>query len=98
MADAIVNLYDCDDCKFRYDPQNFQGVYLRRWQESKRQIRVTELDERRTWTTAPEKAARETDFNRVEHAFINREELPPLLWRLFWARLKTRRRTLWTSS
>ncbi len=28
MGGAIVSLYDCDDCKFRYDAQNFSGVDL----------------------------------------------------------------------
>ncbi len=25
MSDEIVNLYDCDNCGFRYDPKDFDG-------------------------------------------------------------------------
>ncbi len=53
--------------------------YLRRWRDVNNQVRVTQVDERRSWVTAPEKAARETDYYRVEHEQIDRRELPPLL-------------------
>jgi Protein of unknown function (DUF4238) len=52
--------------------------YLRRWAESG-MVRVTELNQRRTYTVAPEKAARETDFYSLEHESLDPDEIPPLL-------------------
>jgi hypothetical protein len=52
--------------------------YLRRWAEEG-QIRVTIIDEHRTFTTAPDKAARETDFYSLAHEEIDPSEIPPLL-------------------
>ena len=53
--------------------------YLRRWAESG-QIRVTDVNTRHTYTTAAEKAARETDYYRVESEDIDPELVPPLLF------------------
>lgn len=53
--------------------------YLRRW-ASNNIIRVTDLREDRTYVTAPERAARKTDFYRAEAEGIDPHEIPPLLF------------------
>jgi Protein of unknown function (DUF4238) len=53
--------------------------YLRRWAEND-VIRVTDINAKRTYVTSPEKAARETDFYRLEAAELDPDELPPLLF------------------
>lgn len=53
--------------------------YLRRWAEDNR-IRVTVLDERRSYISTPENAARETDYYRLEHPDLDADDLPPLLF------------------
>lgn len=53
--------------------------YLRNWEEEGR-IRVTHVDEdRRTYCTAAAKAARETDYYRLEADGLDNELVPPLL-------------------
>ena len=50
--------------------------YLRRWAEDGK-VRVTEVDERRTYVRSPETAARETDFYRLEHPELDKDLVPP---------------------
>ncbi len=52
--------------------------YLARWQRDG-QVRVTETDAKRTYTTSPEKAARETDFYSLASEDLDSHEIPPLL-------------------
>ncbi|MCL6092127.1 MAG: DUF4238 domain-containing protein [Actinobacteria bacterium] len=52
--------------------------YLTRWQRDG-QIRVTETDTKRTYTTSAEKAARVTDFYSLASEDLDRHEIPPLL-------------------
>ncbi|WP_285251220.1 DUF4238 domain-containing protein [Pseudarthrobacter sp. fls2-241-R2A-168] len=52
--------------------------YLRRWTND-RQIRVTEIDEGRTYITTAEKAARRTDYYSLASDDLEPDELPPLL-------------------
>lgn len=58
--------------------------YLKRWAEDGR-IRVTEVNNGHTYLTAPEKAARETDYYRVESEDIDPEFVPPLLFETFFS-------------
>lgn len=51
--------------------------YLRRW-EVGGQIRVFEIDDRRSYCVAAAKAARDTDFYRLEHELLDADEVPPL--------------------
>lgn len=60
--------------------------YLRRWQQGG-QIRVTELGIK-SYKTSPEKAARETDFYRLEHPEVDPEHLPPLLFETLLGKLE----------
>lgn len=53
--------------------------YLNRWSEDGK-IRVTHIDAPRSYVTSPEKAARETDFYRIEAPEIKPSDLPPLLF------------------
>ncbi|MDD7920979.1 DUF4238 domain-containing protein [Actinomycetospora callitridis] len=53
--------------------------YLRGWSD-RGQIRVTVVDEVRTWITSPEKAARETDFYSLKSDDLDPEKVPPLLF------------------
>ena len=52
--------------------------YLARWERDGR-IRVTETDSKRTYTTSPEKAARETDFYSLASEDLDSHKIPPLL-------------------
>lgn len=52
--------------------------YLRRWAEDGK-VRVTVVDENRSYLSAPETAARETDYYRVDHPDVDPRMLPPLL-------------------
>jgi hypothetical protein len=61
--------------------------YLRRW-AADGQVRVSHIDERRSYTTAPDKAARETDFYRMEHELLDPEDMPPLLMEALLGRLE----------
>ncbi|WP_196811029.1 DUF4238 domain-containing protein [Arthrobacter sp. 35W] len=51
--------------------------YLRRWTENK-QLRVTNVDEQRSWTTAAERAARVTDFYSMASEDLDPAVFPPL--------------------
>lgn len=53
--------------------------YLRRWAEDSK-VRVTVVDEGHSYLSTPDKAARETDFYRIEHPDIDAEKVPPLLF------------------
>lgn len=55
------------------------GFYLRRWAEGDR-IRVTEVEEGTSYETSPSKAARITDFYRLEADGLDSDEIPPLLF------------------
>lgn len=61
--------------------------YLRRWAENG-QVRVTVVDERRSYLSSPETAARQTDFYRVQHPDINPAEVPPLLFETMLSRIE----------
>jgi Protein of unknown function (DUF4238) len=61
--------------------------YLRRWEENGR-IRVTEIDEGRDYVTSPGRAARETDFYRVESEDLDPATIPPLLFELLLGRIE----------
>ncbi|WP_203785967.1 DUF4238 domain-containing protein [Paractinoplanes rishiriensis] len=52
--------------------------YLSRWSE-RGNIRVTRVDDQYSYTTSPAKAARETDYYRLESPDVDPEEVPPLL-------------------
>lgn len=56
--------------------------YLKRWAEGGK-IRVSDVNAGRTYITAPEKAARETDYYRVQSEDIDPEFLPPLFLETF---------------
>jgi len=53
--------------------------YLKHWADDGK-IRVTNVDESRSWVTTPNKAAFETDYYRVESPDIDPDEVPPLLF------------------
>jgi hypothetical protein len=55
--------------------------YLRRWEENGK-IRVTEVETGRDFVTSPGRAARETDFYKVESEDLDPAEMPPLLFEL----------------
>jgi hypothetical protein len=61
--------------------------YLRRWAEGGK-VRVTVVDEGRSYLPAPETAARETDYYRLDHPDIDPEKLPPLLIETVLSRLE----------
>lgn len=67
--------------------------YLRRWAESD-QIRVTVIDESHSFRTAPAKAARETDFYRLEHPDVDPNELPPLLFETMLSKVEGNAKTV----
>src|SRR4051794_14293374 len=52
--------------------------YLARWTDGA-QIRVTDLDAGLSYTTSPFKAARITDFYRMDSEDLDAQEVPPLL-------------------
>ena len=52
--------------------------YLRRWTEG-RQLRVTEIDQARSWITTAEKAARRTDYYNLASDDLDPDQVPPLL-------------------
>jgi hypothetical protein len=66
--------------------------YLRRWQHDEL-IRVTDLGVK-TYTTSPERAARQTDFYRIEHPEIDRDEVPPLVFETMLGKLES---SAWTA-
>jgi hypothetical protein len=53
--------------------------YLRRWAEDKK-IQVADVNERRSFPSAPENAARVTDYYRVESEDVDPNVVPPLLY------------------
>lgn len=53
--------------------------YLKHWADGGK-LRVTNVDESRSWVTTPNKAAFETDYYRVDSADIDPQEVPPLLF------------------
>jgi len=53
--------------------------YLKHWADDGK-IRVTDVDESRSWVTTPNNAAVETDYYRVESPDVDPEEVPPLLF------------------
>lgn len=55
------------------------AFYLRRWAEKDR-IRVTEVERGTSYETSPAKAARITDFYRLEAEGLDPAEVPPLLF------------------
>jgi hypothetical protein len=55
------------------------GSYLKRWAENGR-ICVTEIDAGTSYETSPTKAARVTDFYRLEAEGLDPQKLPPLLF------------------
>ncbi|MEV0388736.1 DUF4238 domain-containing protein [Nonomuraea sp. NPDC050643] len=61
--------------------------YLRRWAEDSK-VRVTVVDEDRSYLSSPERAARETDFYRIEHPDIDAEKMPPLLFETILGRIE----------
>ncbi|WP_083911830.1 DUF4238 domain-containing protein [Nocardia takedensis] len=68
------------------------GSYLQRWAEpdgkGRSEVRVTEVDEHRSYCVAPKKAARETDFYRLEHPDIDPDTLPPLLFETYLSKIE----------
>ena len=64
----------------------------RRWAEGG-VIRVTDLDDNNSYLCAPEKAARETDFYRIDHPDIPRDEVPPLVFETLLGHLEVDFRT-----
>src|ERR1700682_1488163 len=55
------------------------AFYLRHWADDG-QLRVTHVDEKRSWFTTPRKAATETDYYRIKSPELDPEESPPLLF------------------
>lgn len=53
--------------------------YLCRWAEDGL-VRVTEVNTRKTYPSSPGKAARETDYHRIDSEEIDPEAVPPLLF------------------
>jgi len=53
--------------------------YLDRWAEDGR-VRVTQVEDGTSYETSPGKAARITDFYRLEAEGLDPEQLPPLLF------------------
>jgi hypothetical protein len=58
--------------------------YLERWSEQNK-IRVTEVDTNHTYLTSPGRAARVTDYYRVESEDIDPELVPPLFFEVFFS-------------
>jgi hypothetical protein len=55
------------------------AFYLKHWADGGK-IRVTNIDEAKSWVTTPKNAALETDFYRVESPDLDPQEVPPLLF------------------
>jgi hypothetical protein len=55
------------------------AFYLNFWAKGAK-IRVTHLDEARSWTSSPKNAALQTDFYRVDSPDLDPQEVPPLLF------------------
>lgn len=67
--------------------------YLNRWSESG-QIRVTHVDEKRSYLTAPKNAARETDYYRLESPQVDPAYVPPLLFETMLGELEDRAKNI----
>lgn len=63
-------------------------MYLRSWAVDGR-IRVTETDTKRTWVTSPGRAARRTDFYRLEDDELDPDSVPPLLFETILGRVES---------
>lgn len=55
------------------------AFYLKKWADRDR-IRVTDIDRAESWVTTPTKAARQTDYYRIESPDLDPQEIPPLLF------------------
>jgi hypothetical protein len=55
------------------------AFYLSQWADEGK-IRVTDVNESRSWITTPKRAASETDYYRVEAPDIDPDQVPPLLF------------------
>jgi hypothetical protein len=53
--------------------------YLKHWADDGK-IRVTDIDNGKSWVTTSKKAASETDYYRIESPDLDPEETPPLLF------------------
>lgn len=66
--------------------------YLQRWAEpddkGRDRVRVTEVDEHRSYCPAPDQAARETDFYRLEHPDLDPDTVPPLLFETYLSKIE----------
>jgi hypothetical protein len=67
--------------------------YLHRWAEESK-VRVTVVDEHRSYLSSPEKAARETDFYRIEHPDVDAEQVPPLLFETMLSQIEGNAKTV----
>lgn len=67
--------------------------YLQRWAEESK-VRVTVVDEHRSYLSSPEKAARETDFYRIEHPSVDADQVPPLLFETMLSRVEGNAKTV----
>ncbi|ACZ83729.1 hypothetical protein Aros01_01607 [Streptosporangium roseum] len=67
--------------------------YLHRWAEDSK-VRVTVVDEHRSYLSSPEKAARETDFYRIEHPGVDADQVPPLLFETMLSRIEGNAKTV----
>ncbi len=61
--------------------------YLRRWAEDGL-LRVTDINSKHDYKTSPAKAARQTDFYRLESDDLDADELPPLLFEVVLSRVE----------
>lgn len=53
--------------------------YLKYWADGEK-LRVTNVDEKKSWPATPRKAATETDYYRIESPDLDPEGIPPLLF------------------
>jgi hypothetical protein len=63
------------------------SFYLKRWADDGK-LRVTEIDERRSWVTTPRRAAAETDYYRLDSPDLESQEIPPLLFEVTLGRVE----------
>ena len=62
--------------------------YLKRWEESG-QLQVTDVDTKVTYKTSAERAAKETDFYRIEHPDIDPNVIEPLAFENLLGKIET---------
>ncbi|MEZ5132997.1 MAG: DUF4238 domain-containing protein [Mycobacterium sp.] len=55
------------------------AFYLNRWADDDK-LRVTDIDRRKSWVTTPKRAAKETDYYRIESSDLDPNEIPPMLF------------------